>query len=1199
MRRHLSRAWWAFLLLLLLCALLLTGARLLLNNVDHFRPQIQDYLAQRLGIELEIGQLEGHWNRAYPVLQVRDIRMRSGADSGPEGYLALEQVTLEFDPFGSLMSWLPIFQRFEVSGVVGRWHQRAGSWLHRPGASPQQPDSGMSASGWQTLSRLLLSQPYALIKDVELVLIPQQGRPLVVSPADLELENARQEHRLSGAVRMPQLGEQTEIDFILEASDLSEADPLGAHYQGYLDIRQLGPQLAQVLQPEWGLQGMQLDTRVWVEFNRHQLQQAQARIDLTELALDKPWPLPQTFAAMLSLQPQARGYQLQVNDLTWSSADKVVSVPKLVLHSPLVDKGLPQTLDLGISSLDLAALGQWLAAASPDESLVARLATQLAPAGELHNLVLRKAADQPWSEFELIADLDQVQVEAWRGAPGLRGVSGRLEAGLGGGRIDLASDNFAMHFPMLYPDGWHYQQAKGRVRWTLHETGVLVNSERLQLQDQSVQASGRFSIDLPFDREEQAELTLMIGMTDSDGLQAPVYTPEREVGAGLHRWLKQAIQSGRLRQGGLLLRTGTRKLATPRRPVVQLFFDIEEAALAYQPGWPALEQADVFLMVRDGGLVVNIGQARLLNSDVTSGWAYLPPGSRELQVETRLSGPAEDVDYLLKNTPLAQQLGEGIQPWQLTEGATTLRLGLDIPLREQVPPKVRVAAQLEGVRLASERIGIAVTDIKGDVRFSSAKGLSAEGLNGVFLEQPVTAQIEAIGPGQQRLHLLGQTPVPALQSWLEWPALALAEGDVKWQAELDLCAEAECSGLRLTSDLQGVELALPGRLKKSPEQLAPLSLAFGLQPSFQLRDGRMQLPVRADEEAMQVELKGTAEAAVAVNLAHRLAKGTVRIAPEKPIAVDLEHLQLDLVRDIPASGASSEPSETEQEIDKQGYESINASQLPAMDIAISHLDLGEKPLGDWRFQLRPHEKGLSIRQLEAHLEQVIMNGELHWRQHQTAPETLLQLNLAADDIGRLLQQWGYGRVLESSEVKGDLALNWPGAPWAFSLADINGEFEFETGQARLIETAETSNFLRVFGILNFNSLARRLRLDFSDLLQKGVSFDRIKGHYVIEQGVARTESPLTLEGPSANMSLSGQVDLGTRELDQAVEVALPLSSNAPFAAILLGAPQVAGAAFVIDKLIGDQLQRFTSLRYTLKGDWNDPEFKLQPTQSAP
>jgi uncharacterized protein YhdP len=157
---------------------------------------------------------------------------------------------------------------------------------------------------------------------------------------------------------------------------------------------------------------------------------------------------------------------------------------------------------------------------------------------------------------------------------------------------------------------------------------------------------------------------------------------------------------------------------------------------------------------------------------------------------------------------------------------------------------------------------------------------------------------------------------------------------------------------------------------------------------------------------------------------------------------------------------------------------------------------------------------------------------------------------------------------------------------------LDGELQFSSRKGRLIETADSTNLLRLFGILNFNSLPRRLRLDFSDLLKKGISFDRLNGHYRVEQGVATTVEPLVMTGPSANLSVQGRVDLTTKTLDNQVEIALPISGNASLAAVLLGAPQVAGAVFVIDKLIGDRLERFSTLRYRLKGSWDDPEPEL-------
>ena len=42
-------------------------------------------------------------------------------------------------------------------------------------------------------------------------------------------------------------------------------------------------------------------------------------------------------------------------------------------------------------------------------------------------------------------------------------------------------------------------------------------------------------------------------------------------------------------------------------------------------------------------------------------------------------------------------------------------------------------------------------------------------------------------------------------------------------------------------------------------------------------------------------------------------------------------------------------------------------------------------------------------------------------------------------------------------------------------------------------------------------------------------------------------------------------------------------------ALIVGAPAVGGALFLIDKLIGDRVARFASVKYTVKGPWKEPK----------
>jgi uncharacterized protein YhdP len=129
--------------------------------------------------------------------------------------------------------------------------------------------------------------------------------------------------------------------------------------------------------------------------------------------------------------------------------------------------------------------------------------------------------------------------------------------------------------------------------------------------------------------------------------------------------------------------------------------------------------------------------------------------------------------------------------------------------------------------------------------------------------------------------------------------------------------------------------------------------------------------------------------------------------------------------------------------------------------------------------------------------------------------------------------------------------------------------------------------LRVFGLLNFNSIGRRLRLDFSDLTDKGLAYDKVQGVLQGTDGAFVTTTPVTLSG-ATGMVVDGKINLRQQTLDTSIRVTLPVASNLPLAALAIGAPVVGGAIFVADKLFSGRLSSLTSVEYRAVGPIADP-----------
>ena len=108
--------------------------------------------------------------------------------------------------------------------------------------------------------------------------------------------------------------------------------------------------------------------------------------------------------------------------------------------------------------------------------------------------------------------------------------------------------------------------------------------------------------------------------------------------------------------------------------------------------------------------------------------------------------------------------------------------------------------------------------------------------------------------------------------------------------------------------------------------------------------------------------------------------------------------------------------------------------------------------------------------------------------------------------------------------------------------------------------------MHALGLMNCDQVLRHSRLDFKDLYQSGLDFDRFKGEIELGQGFAHTLEPITRDGPSARMKFSGRSDLRAQTIDADLIVTLPIGSNLPWVAALAGGLPESAAAMRTEKI---------------------------------
>ena len=195
-------------------------------------------------------------------------------------------------------------------------------------------------------------------------------------------------------------------------------------------------------------------------------------------------------------------------------------------------------------------------------------------------------------------------------------------------------------------------------------------------------------------------------------------------------------------------------------------------------------------------------------------------------------------------------------------------------------------------------------------------------------------------------------------------------------------------------------------------------------------------------------------------------------------------------------------------------------------------------------------------------------------------------------MGSLLTDWGYDPAVVAETSAIEVQLDWPGSPLAFALKEVSGDLGMRLKKGSFSSSPNAAKGLRVLALFDMSRLVKRVKLDFSDIIQPGFSFDSVVAHYRFNDGFAATVSPSTIKSTTLNLSMDGWIDFNQRQVDNNLIVTLPVADKLPLAALIAGLPQVGSIIYVVNKLIGDELSTFTSARYRVVGSLDNPDVKL-------
>ena len=278
--------------------------------------------------------------------------------------------------------------------------------------------------------------------------------------------------------------------------------------------------------------------------------------------------------------------------------------------------------------------------------------------------------------------------------------------------------------------------------------------------------------------------------------------------------------------------------------------------------------------------------------------------------------------------------------------------------------------------------------------------------------------------------------------------------------------------------------------------------------------------------------------------------------------------------------------------------------LPALDVEADEFVLLDHSLG--RLKLRATNSGSAaapvwtLQQLSVSNPAATLEATGAWQTRRGAPErsTALDFDLELRDAGALLATFGLPDVLRGGAGKLAGSLGWIGSPIALDYPSLGGQMRLDVGRGQFLKTEP--GIAKLIGVLNLQSLPRRLTLDFRDVFAEGFAFDAISGDVRIERGIARTDD-FRMRGVQAQVVIAGQADIAAETQQLKVEVRPELNAGlASLAYAAVANPALGLGAFVAQMALRKPLQQIFTYEYEVSGSWDDPHVteKVRP-QVAP
>lgn len=875
-RRTFSRLLLLAVVAIIFVATYVSLGRQFMPAVAGYSELLEDQIYSATGLAVTVESIEGRFEDFNPVLEINGLSLPVGSDqsgASKNNALVFDSALLEVNMWRSLWQRRWVLEEFSVDQLrIDLVQSDSGQWQV----------AGMGSAGLQPVGIEALFSSLQRVYRLDLYNVAVRmrnrfGEEFSFGNGSAVIQNRGQAHFIHFDSNLQGNSQPLQLSLELRGDKLQ-------NIEGAIHLRIPHADYSQVLR-SFEVEGYSSGRfvgggQLWLALQQGRAQTVVADLEVPVLTVKAPADgllLLNDLAGKLKLERNPEGWSFAIAEANLRHEEQ--SWQEFNAFFDLVEN---QAINIRADNLDLS----FLAAVALDSGLLNAAAieqlTAYAPVGNIRNLqATLPVGDNSSVDLSLVANLDNVRLDAVKGAPSIQGINGFLQFGqsagssLLGGMVEVESRQLELQIPDLFLDIWQYDYVNGRLRFEVDNSDgqrVTLVSDEIFAQSEAVDGWVKFTSmqHRLSDGERDGELELMVGARSVGATAKSFYLPDGpRIDEGLAntlQYLERSIISGDVYDSAVLFRGKTGPVADAAVKTFQSVFHVRDGEFEFSPEWPVLDSLSAQVITDDDNIDISASSGGSLDLSLHRTTARIRKEANDenwLRIDGEASGLTDAGLHYLQEAPLGDNLKNTFARWRV-DGEFSASIGIDIPLHRAADrPDLRLQLQLLENELDIAEFELKLESINGPIIFDTETGLESTSLTGRLFDRNIAVDLSSTQDSTGNLAAInvqasGSVTPQRLASWPGQTGIARVllehmSGEFSYLADLTIGQSAQeefPSSLKIRSDLSGVTSSLPVPFAKPAVASLPLALQidFGGEQQRLIADLGEQLNVELNLE---------------------------------------------------------------------------------------------------------------------------------------------------------------------------------------------------------------------------------------------------------------------------------------------------------------------------------------------------------------